>query len=402
MHPPAPSFSITIDRDGDDEALAALPAGPGVFAFEDSGGHALLLAVTANLRRLIRSRLAPPDDTAGPKRKVDYHALTHRVRALPVGCSFEADWACLQLARRLVPNAVKPMTDRWRGWWVHVNPEAEFPRFVKTSTPGLPPTGATGVHLGPIADKHAAARLIETLQSGFDLCRYHHILVQAPHGRACAYKEMGRCPAPCDGTVSMTHYHQQITDTVAFAADREHHLAQLNDAMHQQSEAMQFEAAEGIRRRIDDLAPAMKPSYRHVDRIDRFRWIAVCPGERPDIARVFVISGGWIAPLADVSLDASLDGCAPLAEAVSDCLEAQPVALDATSVQNIGLVCAHLFRPKTSAAKPIVFARCPGRCAASLLRDAMQALRQQLRRHGRSGGPDDSEDDVVDQIVESI
>ena len=31
--------------------------------------------------------------------------------------------------------------------------------------------------------KHAAQRLVETLEDLFDLCRYHHILVQAPHGK---------------------------------------------------------------------------------------------------------------------------------------------------------------------------------------------------------------------------
>ena len=42
----------------------------------------------------------------------------------------------------------------------------------------LPP----GVVLGPLPDKDAAGRMIETVIDCFDLCRYHHILVQAPHG----------------------------------------------------------------------------------------------------------------------------------------------------------------------------------------------------------------------------
>ena len=77
-------------------------------------------------------------------------------------------------------------------WFVHVNPQTDFPRYIKTTSLAL----STGVRFGPIDDKHAAARLIELLEDGFDLCRFYSILVQAPAGLACAYKEMGKCPAP--------------------------------------------------------------------------------------------------------------------------------------------------------------------------------------------------------------
>src|SRR5207237_6872511 len=87
-------------------------------------------------------------------------------------------------------------------WFIHVNPQTNFPRYTKTIDLG----GKTGVFIGPLEDKYAAARLIEEIEDAFDLCRYYNILVQAPNARACAYKEMGKCPAPCDGTIAVDQY----------------------------------------------------------------------------------------------------------------------------------------------------------------------------------------------------
>lgn len=91
---------------------------------------------------------------------------------------------------------------------------------------------------------------MDTLIAGFDLCRYYHILIEAPNGNACAYKEMGRCPAPCDGTVSMAHYHQQMRDAIDCAADRNAWKNSASKKMTEASDAMDFEAAELCKRRI--------------------------------------------------------------------------------------------------------------------------------------------------------
>src|SRR6185295_16204268 len=81
---------------------------------------------------------------------------------------------------------------------------------------------ARGVFIGPIADKDTAGRLIERTIDAFDLCRYHHLLVQAPRATACAYKEMGRCPAPCDGSETMAGFRARTLAAAAhLTGDRE-------------------------------------------------------------------------------------------------------------------------------------------------------------------------------------
>lgn len=348
-----------------------------------------------------------PGDDGKPSRRVDYHTATRIVKALPVASAFEADWAYLQLARQLVPHAAKSLTDRWRGWFVHIDPGAPFPRFVKTSTPGKGPTGLNGIYFGPINDKHAAARFMDALVAGFDLCRYYHVLIEAPQGKACAYKEMGRCPAPCDGSVSMAHYHQQVVDAIEFASDRHAWQAMMARRMSDESASLQFESAERCRRQINDVEPAMKPAFEFIDRLERFQWLAVTPGERNGWARITLICGGWIAPFLDVPLDISADQLHDVAVAIKAYMKANPVRMEDADIENIGLVCMHFFRKRKTSQPPMVFEQVADGCDASQLADALQSIQRKLKRK-RSGAEiesqvdDEGNSDVSEQAIDAI
>jgi len=54
-----------------------------------------------------------------------------------------------------------------------VNPAQPFPRYVKTTHL------SRRVLIGPLEDKHAAARLIALVEDAFDLCRYYNVLVES-------------------------------------------------------------------------------------------------------------------------------------------------------------------------------------------------------------------------------
>ena len=141
-----------------------------------------------------------------------------------------------------------------QGWFIHVDPDAQFPRYTKTTEP----TGRSGQIIGPFVDKHAAARMIELIEDAFDLCRYHHILTQYPNGKACAYKEMGKCPARCDGSISIEQYRRLIDMSVAG-------LSEIGFLIAQHSRRMEQAAAEcAALRRRQRTAP-------DVDQLERLR-----------------------------------------------------------------------------------------------------------------------------------
>ena len=347
---PPLNWRVAVAPDCDLAAtLAVLPTRPGVFGILDAEDRPLCLATTANLRRRCRAKIealasskaaSDSSDTAPPA------AALLQVRACTAGSRFEVDWAYLQVARALMPLTYSSLLDRWRGWFVHCNPDAKFPQFIKTSTPGSPPTGRDGVYLGPIADKHAAQRMIESLIATFDLCRYQHILLQAPHGRSCAYKEMGRCPAPCDGTVPMARYHEEICAAIACAASPDQWRIDHEAAMARASAARDFEAAARLKRMLDDAAELAKSEFRLLRTLDEFRFVAIMPSESRRHGRIFLIDRGWIAPLIDIPLDAPPSMIESLLKTALDAAHVEwRFDLQTPAVENIGLVCWHMLHP---------------------------------------------------------
>jgi hypothetical protein len=370
---PAPPLSIEIAVPAGIEqspTLTALPTGPGVFVFEDETGSTLALATTANLRRMVATRLEPVDANDGPTRRIHYRRLTRTIRAVPVGSSFEADWAYLQFARERVPTACKAALDRWQAWFVRCDAQAPFPQWTKTVHPGAD----RGTHLGPFPDKHTAGRYIELLEDAFDLCRYHQILVQSPNASACAYKEMGKCPAPCDGSISMTLYRKQIQAAINFGSTpikdfRKHIEQRCSDAKG----AGDHGSARRWQSLLDRTALSAKPSYAHVGPLQDFRMLAVMPSEHIGFARLFVILGGEITPLFDAPAGPDRRSLAELHGLVLACAT-QPVSIASEPAgENLALVCWHLFRP-AKARQRGVFLKLNSTLTPAKLLKAMQSV----------------------------
>ena len=392
--PPSPPwvYTVSVPAVGEDEFnFAILPKRPGVFVFEDERGGTIAMASTANLRRMIRDRLAPPDTEDGPKRRIDYRNLVATIRALTVGSAFEADWAYLQHARQRTPNSAAVFAERNQPWFVHCDPETTHPRWVKTAHPGRPPTGRQGVYVGPFARKRSARQYIEMLEDAFDLCRYHHILVQAPHGNACAYKDMGKCPAPCDGSVSMSTYKSQIDDSIRFARSPvESWRAEIESHMHAASESHDFERAACCRRLLDATEPATRRDCAHAADLNDFAYLAVMPAEREHTARLFVIRGGWIEPFVDIQMDCTESGIEAALERAHRRVESISMTIHNAMLENIGIVCRHLLQPKRKPNEGS-FLRLDKSLRVDEIRRAVRAL--QFRRP-----PDDKQSAVQEQF----
>ena len=200
--------SAEFDPAGDLETfLKSVPARWAVYLFADEADAPVQLLCVRNLRASLKRRLGGDEDghwavEAGQLPGVgaaDSLAAGSIARLRRIGCISKrrGGW---------FPGSYQGMVGFRPAWFIHVNPEAEFPRYTKT----IDLMQQAGVLIGPIADKHAAARLIQLVEDAFELCRYYAILIQAPHGKACAYKEMGKCPAPCDGSISMQEYHRMV------------------------------------------------------------------------------------------------------------------------------------------------------------------------------------------------
>jgi excinuclease UvrABC nuclease subunit len=209
------------------------------------------------LRHSLKRRLQGEEITL--TKRIDYREIVRKIYWRRVDSAFEADWVYLEIARQVFPSSYQGMVGFRPAWFIHVDPEAEFPRYVKT----VKLAEKSGTYIGPLEDKHAAARLIEIVEDAFDLCRYYNVLVEAPHGRACAYKEMGKCPAPCDGSISMAQYHRMIEWSAATLADPSEMIHQQSDRMKHAAAELRFETAAKIKAFIDQLSQFGKGAFRH-------------------------------------------------------------------------------------------------------------------------------------------
>ena len=137
-------------------------------------------------------------------------------------------------------------------WFVHVNPQTTYPRYVKTNDP----TGKTGKYFGPIEDKHAAQKLVHTVENLFDLCRDYSILIQSPHGGPCPWKQMNKCVGPCDGTISLDAYRELVAYSTRALIDPREFQREHERRMQQAAAELRFETAEKIKAYVEQVAAA--------------------------------------------------------------------------------------------------------------------------------------------------
>lgn len=327
-----------------DEWLRGVPAKWVVYLMTDEADRPVQLLCVRNLRASLKRRLTG-EELVGATRRVNYRELVRHIHWRRVDSPFEADWVYYEIARAIFPDTYAGMTGLRPAWFVHVDLDANFPRYTKTTNLSI----GTGLLLGPIEDKHAAARLIEEVEDAFDLCRYYSILVQSPNGSACAYKEMGKCPAPCDGSISLPQYRRLIDLSLSTLQNPGQYIGEQTARMGHAARSLAFESAAKIKVYIDQLAKLTASPFRHRDTLERFCFISIQRGPKAGTAKVFLILQGRVIELLclrDKSFDAEEVMRAAVDRAAALPLPAAAMSTD--GMERIGLVVHHLFATKTA------------------------------------------------------
>ncbi len=317
------------------------------------GGEApLLLATVGDLRSALKRRLAdtPPETKS---RRVEYGRISTRILWRRVDSAFAANWWYWNAARQLFPAEYRGMIAWRNAWWIAVERGSTgatpFPRFRKTSQlsdPGL-------AFSGPVRDKHAAQRLIESLEDLFDLCRYHEILVRAPQGKACTYKEMGKCPAPCDGSVSLAHYRGQIDAALAFAGNqnRSGWRSDVEQQMKTAAVNLEFEKAARLKQRLTRAGVMENEALAFLAPLENFAFLTLQPGKGRTWFEPWIFCNGRSECLPQASFK-ELPGpegiASRLAARAREILAASPPpaaqSYDDRGTEEAAIVAHHLFK----------------------------------------------------------
>src|SRR4051812_23662455 len=124
--------SASFDPSEDFDAfLKKVPARWVVYLLADEHDQPVQLLCVRNLRSSLKRRLGG-DETIGPSRRVNYRDLVRRIHWRRVDSAFEADWIYYEAARRVFPQSYQGMVGFRPAWFIHVDPDANFPRYTKT------------------------------------------------------------------------------------------------------------------------------------------------------------------------------------------------------------------------------------------------------------------------------
>lgn len=346
--------SSRIDGSAPEEARAdwlSIPGKGAVYLLvgEEAGAEkAMLLATVGDLRAALRRRLADTPAELKSKR-VEYGKICTRVYWRRVDSGFAADWWYWHAAKALFPGAYRGMIGWRNSWWVGVERAGvtPFPRFRKTSQI----SDGRLAYAGPVRDKHAAQRLVESLEDLFDLCRYHEILVQAPRGKACAYKEMGKCPAPCDGTVPLEQYRGQVDAALAFAGNENRGAwrRDLENAMRDAAAKLEFEKAGRLKQRLTRAGVLENEALAFLGPLEDFAFLALLPGKGKTAFEAWIFSGAGGGRAACVGQFAykELEAAAEvLARRCAALMQGQQTvrAFDERGTEEAAIVAHHLFK----------------------------------------------------------
>lgn len=269
----------------------------------------ILLATTANLKHAISLRLGPERSA----HKTDYHAITTHVSWRYVNSAFAANWWYLLASRKYYADTYRSLL-AWRpAWYLRVESGgARRPPSIDVQNRAA---GCEGTLFGPFASRRGARELADWMLEHFELCRYEEILRQYPHGQPCAYKEMGKCPAPCDGSESMEAYRirvRQATELLSSMAPLTRSVTQVTelewygiceDQMKRAAVEMNFRAAAKMKAQLTSLAERFDSPMRGWGPMDQWKYIALQRGTTRRWIEPWILVPGMCTALPPVEAE---------------------------------------------------------------------------------------------------
>lgn len=301
-------------------------------------GRATLTAATGDLRGFVADRLAG----GGPR--TDLGSVTDAVLACETGSGFEADVACEAATSWWSPTLHRQSADRRRCVFLELDPEGDVPVWRLTDLFDRIGSDRPGTLIGPFGNRSAAETFGRVLDDRFELCREPSLLAQQPRARACAYKDMGRCPAPCDGSEAMETYRERVRGALDFARRGAGAFrAQTEASIASASASLDFEQAAAGKAGLDQLDSVTGPAFAWATTLDRFGVLAVLPSGHRGWARLMTHRAGETRHLFDIDTRRAEETLCGAWGVLFGGLPRGGFALTRDGVDAISLVCAHLY-----------------------------------------------------------
>ena len=257
---------------------------PGVAIFDTGEGSAVTVVAGSDCRRLVRARLDPEEADGSPKSLI---GVAERVRIRYAFSEAERLLVWTVFAHAHAPRLADESSATPACWFLRFDGRERFPKAVTMGPRGLASLRDLQGVFGPFMTKKQAMLSAESVTDALDLCRHHHLLVLAPDASACAYKDMGRCPAPCDGSESMASYRDRFVTGQRWLATPDTMRDEAKQAMLDASDSQDFERAAEHKTLLDRTRPLSSGAGAIVGRT----WCVVGPDEKEGRVCVMHVGG---------------------------------------------------------------------------------------------------------------
>ena len=247
-----------LDRLG--RAARELPPTPGVYLMKDHRGVVLYVGKAARLPDRVSSYFVPSADLGPKKQRLldEVHTFDYLV------C--EGEWEALLTENRLIkdirPKYNERLIDDKTFPYLVVTRNEDYPRvFVSRNPAGLDEKGDKDPALknarvfGPFTNAGALREAVQILQRVFKYrtCKLDIVAGDARNRffRPCLLHAIGQCTAPCNESIGVAAYGQDIDRFVRFlGSKRSVMLRDMRVEMDEASASLEFERAAAIRDQI--------------------------------------------------------------------------------------------------------------------------------------------------------
>ena len=250
--PTSPTTDSPTRADLFTDRLAAVPREPGVYTMRGKSGQILYVGKSVSLRNRLRSYFSNETKLRGKtKRLVN---LIHDFDYIVVESEREALLLENSLIKQHKPRFNARLKDDKTYPYIKVDLDDEFPRVYFTRRRSKRDKAR---YFGPYASAYSVRTTLDLLKKLFPY-RSCTMKITGEEERPCLEYHIKRCVAPCTGYADKQEYDKVIDQVISFLqGDTDKVVVELQEAMTEASENLEFERAAALRDRLN----AMKIVY---------------------------------------------------------------------------------------------------------------------------------------------
>jgi excinuclease ABC subunit C len=281
---------LEFEPEHDEIFFAALPARPGVLLIEmREAGAQPYLARTADIRRAAERLLREPEAAS---KRLNLRNVAARIRYRVTGSKFEQTLALYGCAREKFPRRYRDLLRLRPPTVLKVNLRNEYPRCYVTRRIA----GDGGFYLGPFASRKSAEAFAEGFLDLFKIRRCQIKIRRDPEFPGCIYSEMKMCLAPCFAGCTKEEYDVETGRVLAtLESSGEALTEQLERDREAASEALDFERAAGLHKRLEKATAALRGLSEVARRIDELDAVILQRATEEKTIIAFPVLAGLLA-----------------------------------------------------------------------------------------------------------